>query len=182
MFLATPHHGTDSTMLANTLAKLVSSFSRDAVVDTKSQLLSTVQANNETLQIINTDFIEICGRFQMVMARESKKTTFENGSPAEFIVDHASASPNMPGVTYFGIEATHEEMCKFKSSTSTGYLNIAIGIKRWVASCTEIIQRRWVEEDRGRTTNRKRHADEILGGFHVAEQVIKVRATWQRQS
>lgn len=179
IFLATPHHG--STKLLDNLERLVSNFSQDAMVDTRTQLLSTLQLDNETLPNINTDFLDICGRFQMVMAHESKRTTFANGSPADFIIDPASANLDLPEVENFGIEAAHEEVCKFECDTSPGYRNITGKINLWVTRCSRIIQRRWNNEEMDRALNRKRRADEMLGDFLMVKQVIEVWATWLRQ-
>ena len=64
------------------------------------------------------------------------------------MVDAASASPQLPGVTYYGIEATHSGMCKFESENAPGYRNVSTAIREWVADSPRVIQVRWeVEED-----------------------------------
>ncbi|KAH6899805.1 hypothetical protein B0T10DRAFT_468823 [Thelonectria olida] len=64
------------------------------------------------------------------------------------IVDANSASPQLPGVTYYGIEKTHSGMCKFDSPNAPGYRNISTDIRQWVIDAPTVIQVRWeVEEE-----------------------------------
>ena len=63
-------------------------------------------------------------------------------------MDAASASPQLPGVTYYGIEATHSGMAKFDCENAPGYRNVSTAIRQWVAESPSVIQVRWeVEED-----------------------------------
>lgn len=63
-------------------------------------------------------------------------------------MDALSASPQLPGVTYYGIEATHSGMCKFDSETAPGYRNVSTAIREWVTDSPKVIEVRWeVEED-----------------------------------
>lgn len=68
----------------------------------------------------------------------------------------------LPDVVYFGIEATHSEMCKFASKNSPGYLNVSTTIKGWVQECLPIIQVRWEMERKSRRQFREALAAEIL--------------------
>lgn len=64
------------------------------------------------------------------------------------VVDANSASPQLPGVTYYGIEATHSRMCKFPSPSAPGYRTVSTDIRQWVLDAPSIIQVRWqVEEE-----------------------------------
>jgi hypothetical protein len=66
-------------------------------------------------------------------------------------VDAASASPQLVGVTYYGIEATHSRMCKFDSENAPGYRTVSTAIREWVADAPDVIPIRWeVEEDQRR--------------------------------
>jgi hypothetical protein len=76
--------------------------------------------------------------------------------------DQNSAAPMLPDVVYFGIEATHSEMCKFASKNSPGYLNVSTTIKGWVQECLPIIQVRWEMERKARKQFREALAAEIL--------------------
>jgi hypothetical protein len=67
------------------------------------------------------------------------------------VVDASSASPQLVGVTYYGIEATHSGMCKFASETAPGYRTISTAIRAWIADAPNVIPIRWeVEEDHRR--------------------------------
>lgn len=64
------------------------------------------------------------------------------------MVDVNSASLQLPGVTYYGIEATHSGMCKFDSPIAPGYRNVSTVIRQWVHEAPAMIQGRWeVEEE-----------------------------------
>jgi hypothetical protein len=58
-----------------------------------------------------------------------------------------SASPQLPGVTYYGIEANHSGMCKFESENAPGYRNVSSAIREWVMESPRVIQVRWEVED-----------------------------------
>lgn len=62
------------------------------------------------------------------------------------VVDPSSASPQLPGVTYYGIEATHSGMCKFDSPTAPGFRTISTAIHDWVKEAPGVIQVRWLVE------------------------------------
>jgi hypothetical protein len=62
-------------------------------------------------------------------------------------VDAASASPQLPGVTYYGIEATHSDMCKFDSDQAPGYRTVSTAIREWIADAPNVIPVRWQVED-----------------------------------
>jgi hypothetical protein len=64
------------------------------------------------------------------------------------IVDANSASPQLPGVVYYGIEATHSQMCKFASSNAPGFRTLSTDIRCWVQEAPGVIQGRWVLEER----------------------------------
>lgn len=78
------------------------------------------------------------------------------------IRDQDSAGPLLPDVVYFGIEATHSNMCKFESKNSPGYLNVSTTIKTWVQECLPTIQARWDMERRTRRQIREAQAAELL--------------------
>ena len=64
------------------------------------------------------------------------------------VVDAASAGPQLPGVTYYGIEASHSGMCKFEGENAPGWVNVSTAIREWVGDGGNVIPIRWeVEED-----------------------------------
>lgn len=62
------------------------------------------------------------------------------------VVDSSSASPQLPGVTYYGVEATHSGICKFESVNAPGYRIVATAIRDWVVEAPPVIQVRWKVE------------------------------------
>jgi hypothetical protein len=131
------------------------------VMDTEPHLVQTLKSNNEVLQNINLHFLDIYQRFEIDMVHEAVKTDLK-GLRA-FIVDQASASPQLPGVRYYGIEASHSTMCKFESKSSPGYLNVSTQIRTWVLESPPVIQSRWVVERKARQQARENEARELLG-------------------
>ena len=63
------------------------------------------------------------------------------------IVDSSSASPQLPGVTYYGVEATHSDMCKFNSPCAPGFRALSTDVRQWVLDAPAVIRRRWTTED-----------------------------------
>ena len=133
------------------------------IVETEDQLLKTLQNNNETLQNINLHFLDIYQRFEIDMVHEAMKTDLKGTKT--FVVDQASASPPLPGVRYYGIEATHSAMCKFESKNAPGYLTVSTAIKGWANDCTPKIQARWAAERKARRQVKENEAKELLGIF-----------------
>lgn len=95
------------------------------------------------------------------MVHEAVKTDLK-GLRA-FVVDRAAESPQLPGVIYYAIEASHSAMCKFESKSSPGYLNVSTQIKTWVQDSPPVIQLRWMAERRERQQVRENEAKELLG-------------------
>lgn len=130
-------------------------------MDTEPHLVQTLKSNNEVLQNINLHFLDIYQRFEIDMVHEAVKTDLK-GLRA-FIVDQASASPQLPGIRYYGIEASHSTMCKFESKSSPGYLNVSTQIRTWVLESSPVVQSRWVAERQARKQARENEARELLG-------------------
>lgn len=80
----------------------------------------------------------------------------------DFVVDANSAGPQLPGVTYYGIEATHSTMCKFGSEDAPGYSNVSGAIFQWVVEAPEFIQTRWRVEEEERTARAMNEVNEIV--------------------
>jgi len=161
IFLGTPHTGADPAKWGLILQGMVDALMPKKFMDTESHLVKTLKSNNETLQNINLHFLDIYQRFKICMVHEAVKTDLK-GTKA-FIVDQASASPLLPDVQYFGIEASHSGICKFESKNSPGYLNVSTTIKSWVTECLPVIKARWEMERNTRTQAREAQAKELLG-------------------
>lgn len=146
IFLGTPHTGSDLTGWATMLQAMSDAVVPKAFWQSESVLLKTLKKDNETLQNINNHFLDIYQRFQILMAHENHRTDLKGTKM--MIVDSQSASPQLPGVAYYAIEATHSGMCKFDSKNAPGYRTIAGAIRDWVGDAPDVISTRWrVEED-----------------------------------
>ncbi|KAK3689796.1 hypothetical protein B0T22DRAFT_179069 [Podospora appendiculata] len=146
VFLGTPHTGSDLATWGRVLQHMSDVVVPRKFFETESVLLKTLKKDNETLQSINSHFLDIYQRFRIHMVHEGQ-TTDMKGTKV-LVVDASSASPQLPGVTYYGIEATHSGMCKFESANAPGYRNVSTAIREWVANSPEVIEVRWdVEED-----------------------------------
>lgn len=161
IFLGTPHTGSDGAKWGHILENMAHILMPKKFVDTEPHLVRTLKSNNETLQNINLYFLNYYQRFQIYMVHEAVKTDLKGTKV--FIVDQISASPQLPGVTYYGIEANHSGMCKFDTKNSPGYLNVSQTIKSWVQDSPNLIVSRWDEERRMRTQQREAQAKELLG-------------------
>ncbi|KAI1429014.1 hypothetical protein F5Y12DRAFT_588025 [Xylaria sp. FL1777] len=146
VFLGTPHTGSDIATWGTVLQAMSDAVVPRSFFQSESVLLKTLKRDNETLQNINSHFLDVYQRFKILMAHENHKTDLK-GTRA-LVVDANSASPQLPGVTYYAIEATHSGMCKFDGNGSPGYRTIASAIRQWVLDAPDVITTRWrVEED-----------------------------------
>jgi len=76
------------------------------------------------------------------------------------IVDADSASPQLPGVVYYGVEATHSGMCKFETAAAPGYRTVSTALRDWVGEAPPVVQVRWALEEGDRELRAQREADE----------------------
>ncbi|KAI5462346.1 hypothetical protein BGZ63DRAFT_383588 [Mariannaea sp. PMI_226] len=160
IFLGTPHSGSDAATWGLMLQAMSDAVVPRKLFETESVLLRTLKKENETLANINSHFLDIYQRFHIHMAHENHKTDVK-GSKV-IIVDANSASPPLPGVTYYGIEATHGGMCKFSSPNAPGYRNISTDIRQWVIDAPAMIQVRWeVEEEESRARARREASERM---------------------
>ncbi|KAM3081758.1 hypothetical protein ACMFMG_005204 [Clarireedia jacksonii] len=163
VFLGTPHTGADPAKWGLILQGMVSALIPKKAMDSESILIKTLMTGNETLANINLHFLDIYQRYKICMVHESLKTDFK-GTKA-FVVDQASASPLLPDVSYFGVEATHSGMCKFESKRAPGYMNVSTKLKTWALECPPVIRARWREEKKKRDEEREAHIRELRGDF-----------------
>jgi len=142
------------------------------LVDTEAVLVKTLKTNNQTLQNINLHFLDIYQNFKICMAHETVKTDLKGTK--FFIVDQISASPSLPDVIYFGIEATHSGMCKFETKRSPGYRNVSTTIKSWALESPRVIQLRRENERRRRRQQRQEQIEELrnIDGDEVSHPIF----------
>ncbi|KAF5018809.1 hypothetical protein F66182_9202 [Fusarium sp. NRRL 66182] len=163
VFLGTPHTGSDAATWGLILQAMSDAVVPKRLFNSESVLLKTLKRENETLANINSHFLDIYQRFEIHMVHENQKTDIK-GSKI-IIVDSNSAGPQLPGVTYYGIEATHSGMCKFDSMSSPGFRNISITIQQWIQRAPSGIQERWLAEGDERRARAMKRANEIMSPF-----------------
>lgn len=146
VFLGTPHTGSDAASWGLVLQAMSDIVVPRRFFESEPTLLKTLRKDNETLANINNHFLDIYQRFRIHMAHENHKTDLKGTKI--IVVDANSASPQLPGVTYYGIEAAHSQMCKFSSASAPGYRTVSTDIRQWVLDAPAVVQVRWqVEEE-----------------------------------
>ncbi|KAF4343415.1 SERAC1 [Fusarium beomiforme] len=168
VFLGTPHVGSDAATWGLILQAMSDAVIPKRFFDSESVLLKTLKKDNETLANINSHFLDIYQRFEIHMIRENQETDIKGHKI--IIVDANSAGPQLPGVTYYGIEASHSSMCKFDSMSSPGFRNIAITIQQWIQRAPAAIQERWLAEEDERRARAMTRANEIMSPYTCQTQ------------
>ncbi|KAK4098094.1 hypothetical protein N658DRAFT_488741 [Parathielavia hyrcaniae] len=148
IFLGTPHTGAGAAAWGGVIQRMADALVPRKLFETESVLLKSLKKDNETLQQINNHFLDVYRDFKIHMAHENQKTDIK-GSKI-LVVDALSASPQLAGVTYYGIEATHSGMCKFASEDAPGYRTVSTAIHDWVSDAPDVIPFRWGVEDERR--------------------------------
>lgn len=162
LFLGTPHNGSDVAKWGLLLNNICNAVLPKKILEASPQLLKSLRTNNETLQHINSLFVDIMGRFHIYFFHETRSTDVHG--TREVIVDEHSAAPYMDGVERMGIEADHSHMCKFDDENSAGYEAVAEAILRYSCQAPAVISTRWVEEKNARFQEKKAKAREIYDG------------------
>ncbi|KAI8631832.1 hypothetical protein F5Y19DRAFT_492784 [Xylariaceae sp. FL1651] len=160
VFLGTPHTGSGIAAWGTVLQAMSDAVIPKPFFQSESVLLRTLKRDNEILQEINNHFLDIYQRFKIFMAHENHKTDFKGTKM--LVVDSNSASPQLPGVTYFAIEATHSGMCKFDSKNAPGYRTVATAIREWVVNAPDVITTRWRIEEEERMARAKHDIEERM--------------------
>ncbi|KAI0165165.1 hypothetical protein GGR52DRAFT_575258 [Hypoxylon sp. FL1284] len=160
IFLGTPHTGSEIATWGTMLQAMSDAVIPRTFFQSESVLLRTLKRDNETLQNINSHFLDIYQRFKILMAHENHKTDMKG--TRMLVVDSTSAGPQLPGVTYYAIEATHSTMCKYENRNSPGYRTVATAIRDWVTLAPEVIATRWRVEDDEKLARAKHEIEERM--------------------
>jgi hypothetical protein len=162
LFLGTPHNGSDIAKWGLLLHNICNAVLPKKFMESSPQLIKALRTNNETLQHINSLFVDIMGRFHIYFFHETRTTDMRG--TREVIVDEHSAAPYMEGVERAGIEADHSHMCKFDDENAAGYEVVAEAILRYSRQAPAVIAERCVEEKNARVQEKKAKAREIYDG------------------
>ncbi|CAK7197800.1 hypothetical protein SEUCBS139899_000449 [Sporothrix eucalyptigena] len=157
IFLGTPHTGSGLAFWGR-IFQGMSAAAPKKLFDSEPILIKSLKRNNERLQEINNHFLDVYQRFRIQMVHENHKTDLR-GTKA-FVVDVDSASPQLPGVTYYGIEADHSSMCKFDGPNAPGYRTMTTAIQEWVKEAPVVIEVRWRVEQEDSEARARRELDE----------------------
>lgn len=172
IFLGTPHTGSGLATWGRVLQAMADTVLPKKLFESESVLLKTLKRDNETLQNINNHFLDVYQRFKITMAHENHKTDLK-GTKA-LVVDASSACPQLPGVTYYGIEATHSGMCKFAGPSAPGYMSVSTTLREWVEEASPVIQTRWDIELEERRERARQDANERLSGIAAPPERLPV--------
>ncbi|EFX04695.1 and nb-arc domain containing protein [Grosmannia clavigera kw1407] len=145
IFLGTPHNGSGLATWGLVLHAMSDAIIPKKWLLTEPVLLKTLKHDNERLQEINSHFLDVYQRFKIHMVHENHTTDLKG--TRTFIVTATSASPQLPGVMYYGIEADHSGMCKFDGPSAPGYFTVSSAIYDWVEEAPPVIDVRWNLED-----------------------------------
>ncbi|KAH7322883.1 Alpha/Beta hydrolase protein [Stachybotrys elegans] len=167
IFLGTPHMGADAATWGLVLQGMADAVMPRKFFESESVLLKTLKKDNETLANINNHFLDIYQRFRIHMVHENHKTDIKGTKI--IVVDANSASPQLPGVTYYGVEATHSQMCKFDSPSAPGYRALSTDIRRWVTEAPPVIQMRWAAEQQDNTFRMRTEMQERMSPFALLQ-------------
>ncbi|KAI1435845.1 hypothetical protein GGR50DRAFT_693752 [Xylaria sp. CBS 124048] len=169
VFLGTPHTGSDMATWGTVLQAMSDAVIPRSFFQSESVLLKTLKRDNETLQNINVHFLDVYQRFKILMAHENHKTDLRGTKT--LVVDANSAGPQLPGVTYYAIEATHSGMCKFESKNAPGYRTIATAIREWVLDAPEVIVTRWRVEEGDKLARAKLDIEERMKPWIQSQRI-----------
>ncbi|KAL7797264.1 Alpha/Beta hydrolase protein [Trichoderma ceciliae] len=163
MFLGTPHTGSDAASWALVLQAMSDAVIPRKSLESESVLLRTLKKDNETLANINNHFLDIYQRFKIHMVHENHKTDIKGTKI--MVVDPSSASPQLPGVTYYGVEATHAQLCKFENASSPGFRALSTDIRQWVLEAPDFIAVRWDVEEHDKAARMQYEVQERMSGW-----------------
>ncbi|KAK3192019.1 hypothetical protein K4F52_002064 [Lecanicillium sp. MT-2017a] len=168
MFLGTPHTGSDAATWGLVLQGMSDVIVPKKFFESESILLKTLKKDNEMLANINNHFLDIYQRFRIHMVHENHKTDIKGTKI--IVVDANSASPQLPGVTYYGVEATHSQMCKFDNANAPGFRALTTDMRQWILDAPALIAGRWAVEEDELSARVRHEIHERISPFVISHQ------------
>ncbi|KAE8351720.1 catalytic protein [Aspergillus coremiiformis] len=166
LFLGTPHNGSDIAKWGLLLQNICSAVLPKKYMESSSELVKTLRTNNETLQNINSLFVNMMSRFHIYFFHETLSTDIKG--TRQLIVDESSAAPYLGGgVERMGIEADHRHMCKFEDEDAPGYEAVAEALLRYSRDAPATILDRWAEEEQTRRVAKQTIVKDLLRNERV---------------
>ncbi len=86
------------------------------------------------------------------------------------VVDANSASPQLPGVTYYGVEATHSQLCKFDNFNAPGFRALTTDMRQWIVDAPALIAGRWAVEEDELSARVRHEIHERISPFVIGHQ------------
>ncbi|KAG5922967.1 hypothetical protein E4U42_005083 [Claviceps africana] len=163
IFLGTPHAGSDAATWGLMLQGMADAIMPRRFFESESVLLKTLKKENETLANINNHFLDIYQRFRIHMVHENHKTDIKGTKIT--VVEAGSASPQLPGVTYYGVEASHSQMCKFAGPNAPGFRALSTDIREWVREAPATVAARWLVEEQEKAFRMQQDVHERISPF-----------------
>ena len=163
LFLGTPHMGSNLAKWGSILEWICGALP-SKVMDSEPQLVDALKKNNETLQVIDRQFIQLAYRFHIFFFHEGKKTNLKG--TLQYVVDEDSASPNIPDVERSVIQQDHSHMCKFEDESSPGFDLVAVAIQRYCSQAPEKVERNWEAEKTEQIAKKRAEVQDILPGMY----------------
>ncbi|KAG5987336.1 hypothetical protein E4U43_005118 [Claviceps pusilla] len=179
IFLGTPHAGSDAATWGLMLQGMADAIMPRRFFESESVLLKTLKKENETLANINNHFLDIYQRFRIHMVHENHKTDVKGTKIT--VVEAGSANPQLPGVTYYGVEASHSQMCKFASPNAPGFRAVSTDIREWVHEAPAIVSARWGVEEQEKAFRMQQDIKERMSPF-VSPSSAFLTGPYQRHS
>ena len=164
LFLGTPHKGFDIKKRGSLLESIRPGAMPSGLVDSNQDLVNALNKDDETLQVIDRQFIQLLSRFHIYFFHEGKKTPIGK-LKMKTIVDEESASPNVPNVERAVIQQDHSHMCKFENDAAPGFDLVAEGIQRYASEAPGTIALRWEAERAEMAVHKKAQIQEISPGM-----------------
>lgn len=114
----------------------------------------------------------------MTLAGHARQVVIADRRSRVIVVDANSASPQLPGVTYYGVEATHAHMCKFASASAPGFRALSTDIRQWALDAPSLVAVRWEVEGLERAARMRHEMRERMSPFVSSAPWASSRPEW----
>jgi hypothetical protein len=163
LFFGTPHGHIDKSAWLEYEA--MSKTTRHRLSDTLFK--PTANGDSQMPRLVDNDFAPLVKQFHLFFFWEELPTPLGGGRSA-LLVDHKSAAPKLDNTEAAGIHATHSDMCRFSSRTSSDYRTVIAALSTYCEKAPGIISRRWRQAEVALRQLRMGEVEEIGGfGFDV---------------
>ncbi|KAK3935857.1 Alpha/Beta hydrolase protein [Diplogelasinospora grovesii] len=161
LFFGTPHHGSSKASWLAYLKKAGSIITPTSRGMKKSDLVSALEQESETLQNITDYFVPLMRHFRIYFFWEQEPTDLGLFGK-DLIVTQDSAAPRHDDTERAGIAANHSGMVKFEDPSSPGFLMVVDALLRYCASAPDAIRLRRAEAVEALDRERRREAAEAV--------------------